>query len=342
MSFSLDKGKLIVGCSALRNANPGRHRPDRKEDLMQRIAIAAMVLLTTTFAAPANAQVDDHLQCYRVKDPTKLDALVDLDSPQFGLAPDCRIGKTMFFCVPALKTVLSAVDKGTKPPTTITPVPITGPNAGDRICYKARCPFPVQSNNQVTDQFGTRSITRFATTMLCTPAFKGAARFVDNGDGTVTDQYTGLQWEKKVSPGGGPTDPHDVDNLYDWGNLAGCPFTGCPNGLAFSDFLGRLNDCTSDTGSALINTGFAGHCDWRLPTLEELATIADPTVPGCGIGSACIDPVFGPTGIFGFYWSATTYDSLPDFAWNLAFFDATFNNAVKIQHNYVRAVRSVP
>jgi hypothetical protein len=32
-------------------------------------------------------------------------------------------------------------------------------------------------------------------------------RYVDNGDGTVTDHQTGLQWEQKVYPGGGATDP---------------------------------------------------------------------------------------------------------------------------------------
>jgi hypothetical protein len=47
-------------------------------------------------------------------------------------------------------------------------------------------------------------------------------RFVDNGDGTVTDNQTGLQWEKKTTAVGSVAnlaDPHDVDNAYTWGNL---------------------------------------------------------------------------------------------------------------------------
>ena len=40
-------------------------------------------------------------------------------------------------------------------------------------------------------------------------------RFVDNGDGTVTDNQTGLMWEKKDSSGG----VHDWDNTYTWAGL---------------------------------------------------------------------------------------------------------------------------
>ena len=44
-------------------------------------------------------------------------------------------------------------------------------------------------------------------------------RFVDNGDGTVTDVDTGLMWEQKttaVGSGVNLADPHDVDNTYTW------------------------------------------------------------------------------------------------------------------------------
>jgi len=37
-------------------------------------------------------------------------------------------------------------------------------------------------------------------------------RFVDNGDGTVTDNMTGLMWEKKDNSSG----IHDMDNIYTW------------------------------------------------------------------------------------------------------------------------------
>ncbi len=43
-------------------------------------------------------------------------------------------------------------------------------------------------------------------------------RFADNGDGTVTDRLTALQWEKKANLDGmiNFADPHDADNGYAW------------------------------------------------------------------------------------------------------------------------------
>ena len=156
-------------------------------------------------------------------------------------------------------------------------------------------------------------------------------RYGDNGDGTVTDYDTGLQWEKKVSPGGGATDPHDVDNRYDWTIAA---FEATPDGEAFTDFLGKLNNCTGGTGFNI--AGFAFHCDWRLPTLAELQAIFQGAFP-CTT-SPCIDPIFGPTGA-GAYWSATTFNGNSDNAWVADFSNANYNIERKIFAFRVRAVR---
>ena len=72
--------------------------------------------------------------------------------------------------------------------------------------------------------------------------------------------------------------------------------TVAPTGTAFTDFLYNLNGgpygCTSDYGYTHQDGGFAGHCDWRLPTIAELQTILLAPYP-CGT-SPRIDPIFWP------------------------------------------------
>ena len=60
---------------------------------------------------------------------------------------------------------------------------------------------------------------------------------------------------------------------------------------------------------------YAGHSDWRLPSVKELQSIVDYTRSPDTTGSAAIDPVFNCTPIwgedgeadFGFYWTGTTH-----------------------------------
>lgn len=162
-----------------------------------------------------------------------------------------------------------------------------------------------------------------------------ACRYRLNGDFTLTDVDTGLMWEQKTDDGG----IHDKDNLYNWNTvLSGVP----PNGTAFTDFLGTLNGGTSDDGTTTSGC-FAGHCDWRLPTIEELQTILDTSEGTCGGGGGpCIDPVFGPTAAgLALYWSSTSLSSFLGDAWVVDFGSGSWGNEFKVfnHRNYVRAVR---
>src|SRR5262249_48094313 len=66
-----------------------------------------------------------------------------------------------------------------------------------------------------------------------------AERFVDNGDGTVTDNLTGLECEKKRKLDGASNaaNPHDADNQYVWSATG-----DAADGTAYADFLPALND----------------------------------------------------------------------------------------------------
>jgi hypothetical protein len=131
---------------------------------------------------------------------------------------------------------------------------------------------------------------------------KGTSRsYTDNGDGTITDNTTGLMWEKKSYDGA----IHDYANTYTWSG----PSYGTTNvmdGTITSVFLAILNG----------GGGFAGHTDWRIPNRFELESIlnfenAQPAadsvfntncMAGCNLTMcSCTHPVFDHP-----YWTSTT------------------------------------
>jgi Protein of unknown function (DUF1566) len=297
--------------------------------------LAATVMVATSVHAQAQS---DHLKCYRAKDLLKVTGTAELDTPQFGVDPGCKISKARFFCAPGTKTDVAVIDKMTKLP--LAPLPVGGPDPGDRICYKVRCPRPATpiADQTVTDQFGTRTATILQASYICTPAFKGSARFVDNGNGTVTDHYTGPQWEQKTNADSVVNfdDPHDVDNTYVWSSSG-----TALDGPVITDFLAKLNDCASDSGETVTAGGFAGHCDWRLPRIDELQTIVDSNAAACQAPSygPCIDPVFGPT-YNAPYWSGTTATGDPRGTWVVAFVGGGVAFGFKTDPQLVRAVRA--
>ena len=198
-----------------------------------------------------------------------------------------------------------------------------------------------------TTTTSTTTTTAPTTTTTSTSTTTTTLRFVDNGDGTVTDNETGLQWEKKVA---GTGCLHCVDDVYTWcvdaDHNTVCDNGRLPDGTAFTSFLATLNggatgvgNCVSSDGSTQTG-GFNNQCDWRLPTIAELRTILDTSQGSCGGGSgACIDSTFGPTAA-SFYWSSTALGGNPAvFAWGVHFFNGNVTADGKFLSDHVRAVR---
>jgi len=126
-------------------------------------------------------------------------------------------------------------------------------------------------------------------------------RFVDNGDGTISDRGTGLTWVK---------DP--VTDL-------GTPFD------AAMDFDTAIANCEA--------LNFAGYSDWRLPNIRELQSIID-----YGLNSPCMDPIF--TTLQTFYWTSTTYSGWAPGAWALDFGYSPVMGDAKTNSHWARPVRA--
>jgi hypothetical protein len=99
---------------------------------------------------------------------------------------------------------------------------------------------------------------------FCNPEGEFKNNFKDNGDGTITDGRTRLMWRKGCS------------DLMSW-TEAGA-------------HVERLN-----------RERFAGHGDWRLPTVEELASLMENAWLN---GDLFLAPVFDGDGKY--FWSADT------------------------------------
>ena len=178
----------------------------------------------------------------------------------------------------------------------------------------------------VVDSFQQQLDALLNATVVCPPG--APTRFVDNGEGTICDQETGLMWEMK-NASDGPQDfdkPHAVDNNYGWSDSG-----TAPDGSAFTDFLARLN---GEVAGTVPSEQLGGYSGWRLPTSAELQTILD-----CNFGSPCIDPIFGPTAADD-YWSSTSRAIGPGNVWVVNFDDGFVFTDQKTQvFDRVRAVR---
>lgn len=138
------------------------------------------------------------------------------------------------------------------------------------------------------------------------------SRYRDNGDGTVTDLETGLQWQQCSLGQSG---------------------TGCAAGaitrFSWEEAL-QQDDALNGSG------GFAGHTDWRLPNREELESLVEKACYAPAINTTLF-PNAGAIRVAG-YWSSSPHARNPDTVW-VVYFDA--GNTNDVRRNYDRSVRLV-
>jgi len=163
----------------------------------------------------------------------------------------------------------------------------------------------------------------------------GTLSYTDNGDGTITDNVTGLMWEKKSADGS----IHNQDNVYTW------------SGASYGST--NIMDGTVTTFLATLNSGggFAGHTDWRIPNYKELVSILnlEKSVPAVSpaFNTACASgcPVTSCSCTKSqVYWSSTTNRGNPGAAWGVNFLNGFVSAYAKWSNDYpnlqyVRAVR---
>jgi hypothetical protein len=145
-------------------------------------------------------------------------------------------------------------------------------------------------------------------------------RFTDNGDGTITDNLTGLMWLK---------DTNCMETHY-----AGTWPLGYANWQDAQDIITGINDGT------YANCG-AGYTDWRLPNRKELHSLADfsQSGPALPVGHPFDNVELGPPGFY-YLTSTTCADSTGSF-WGINIGDGKIVNAQKLSTvNWVWPVRT--
>ena len=136
-------------------------------------------------------------------------------------------------------------------------------------------------------------------------------RFTDNGNGTVTDNLTGLMWMKDANAG---------------------------NDCAGPD-AGTETWATALTSAAACNAAsYAGQTDWRLPNVRELQSLIDygrfsPALPSGHLFTSVL---------LSYYWTSTTGAANTSNAWVVYMPDGFVQHGAKASPQYVWLVRGGP
>jgi hypothetical protein len=150
----------------------------------------------------------------------------------------------------------------------------------------------------------------------------------------VLDNNTGLMWENKTDDGG----LRDKDNTYTWYNTDSTN-NGGNEGTANGGTCTGGTGCDTEKYVSDVNTaGLCGYSNWRMPTMEELQSIADMG-RSPAIDSTYFPRLGNPSGRYK-YWSSSAFAEGSDYAWFVLFDSGHDNFDYKFNGIAVRLVRS--
>ena len=172
-------------------------------------------------------------------------------------------------------------------------------------------PLPVAKPAPVSPPSPQPTVAKVAPTLThCQTGPIIVGRYHDNSDGTITDLQTSLQW-MRFSLG------------QEW-NRGTC--TGDARRYTWQQAL---------IAAEMLNRkgGYAGYCDWRVPTIKELKTLIDQS------GSPTINQLAFPNTPPQWYWSSSAYANYPTDAWGIHFSSGNDYVGSKSYDHYTRLVR---
>ena len=234
------------------------------------------------------------------------DFIATLNTAKFGGYSDWRLPT-----VKELSTLLNSGAPNSHPDPQYFPKTGTGDYWSsttyiDKITYAWRVAF---------DGWGTisthyKSSTYYVRAVRDSQFQSPAILYIDNSDGTITDNTTGLMWQKC-----------NIGQTYSITN-------GCEGGGQSYEWKDALNKCE--------NLELAGYRDWRLPNRNELQSIVDYTTSDPSIVN-----FFSPT--YDRYWTSTTWLADETYAFYIPFHSAAFHSGAVIPwgKSYSYAIRCV-
>jgi len=126
-------------------------------------------------------------------------------------------------------------------------------------------------------------------------------RFSENGDGTLTDKLTGLAWARDSDPAG--------------------------DSMTWRQALDHIK--------ALNGRNHLGHADWRLPNINELASLVNNQAELAGwLMSQGFRDVRKDA-----YWTSSTYAASTRYAWSVGMYSGIVAGHGKLDRGYVWPVR---